>query len=156
VDPVQEGASYSRLRWRQLEQGELPEKVELEVPQPLAAEIYYDTCGRIDQSNRHRQATLKLESKFKVHNWSDRVTHSILGMAIVDTWLVYNQCTQTEEDPGAFYEHLALEMIENTMDLPAAAGRCRRSSPSSKRQNVDSSLTKKYSRKLWNPHWRCY
>jgi Transposase IS4 len=85
---LQEGASYNRLRWRQLEQGALPEKVELEVPQPQAAEIYYDTCGRIDQSNRHRQATLKLEHKFKVHDWSDRVNHSILGMAIVDTWLV--------------------------------------------------------------------
>jgi hypothetical protein len=82
---LQEGAAYSQLRWRQLEQGELPEKVELEVPQPQAAEIYYDTCGRVDQSNRHRQATLKLERKFKVHNWSDRVNHSILGMAIVDT-----------------------------------------------------------------------
>jgi hypothetical protein len=100
--------------------------VELEVPQPLAAEIYYDTCGQIDQSNRHRQATLKLERK--VHYWSDRVNHSIFGMAIVDTWLVYSQCTtQAEEDQGAFYEHLALEMIENTMDLPPAAGHLCRS-----------------------------
>jgi hypothetical protein len=118
--------------------------VELEVPQPQAAEIYYDTCGRINQSNRHRQATLKLEHKFKVHDWSDRVNHSILWMAIVDTWLVYSQCTQTEEDQGSFYEHLALEMIENTMDLPpgVTAGRRRRSSPSSsKRQSIDSSLT---------------
>jgi hypothetical protein len=67
--------------------------------------------GCIDQSNCHRQATLKLERKFKTHDWSDRVNHSIFGMSIVDTWLVYSQCTQTEEeDQGAFYEYLAAEM----------------------------------------------
>jgi hypothetical protein len=130
-----EGKAYSRTRWRQIEEGELPEKVELEVPQPLAAEIYYDTCGCIDQSNRHRQAILKLERKFKTHNWSDRVNHSIFGMSIVDTWLVYSQCTQTEEDQGAFYEYLAGEMIDNSFDVIGT--RKRQHHPAS----VDSSLT---------------
>jgi hypothetical protein len=87
-----------------LEQGELPEKVALQVPQPLAAEIYYDTCGRIDQSNRHRQATLNLERKFKTHEWSDCVIHSIFGMAVVNTWLVYSQCTQTQEQQSKVYQ----------------------------------------------------
>jgi hypothetical protein len=115
-----EGKSYSRTRWRQLEQGELPEEVDLEVPQPLAAEIYYDTCGQIDQSNQDQQVTLKLERKFKTHDWIDRVNHSIFGMSIVNTWLVYSQCTQeTEEDQGAFYEYLAAEMIDDTFDVGA-------------------------------------
>jgi hypothetical protein len=118
----QEGSHYSHTGWRQLEQGELPEKVELEVPQPLVAEIYYDTCGRMDQGNHLCQATLKLERKFRTHNWSDRVNHSIFGMSIVDTWLVYIKCTQTEEDQGAFYEYLAGEMIENTFDMGVVGG----------------------------------
>jgi hypothetical protein len=49
------GRPYSRTRWRQVDPtpNALPEKVELTVPQPLAAEIYYNTCGKVDQHNRH-------------------------------------------------------------------------------------------------------
>jgi hypothetical protein len=118
----------------------LPEKVDLEVPQPLAAEIYYaETCGRIDQSNRHRQATLQLERTFKTHDWSDQVNHSIFGMGVVDTWLVYSQCTQTEEPQTDFYEDLALEMLQNTYDNKSATTRQR--SGQGARQSIDSSLT---------------
>jgi hypothetical protein len=57
---LQEGAFYNRLRWRKLEQGVLIETVELEVPQPLASEIYNETCARINQSN------LTLTSHFEI------------------------------------------------------------------------------------------
>ncbi len=46
-----EGAPYVRHRWRQVDQ-ELnaePERVELVVTQPKAAEIYYSVCGKVDQ-----------------------------------------------------------------------------------------------------------
>jgi Transposase IS4 len=131
---LKDGAAYSRTRWRQVEDGVLPETVDQEVPQPLAAEIYNDTCGRIDQSNRHCHATLKLERKFTAHNWSDRVNHSIFGMGVVDTGLVYSQCTHTEEQQSEFYEDLALELINNTFDQ-------RPGGSSGTRRSFDSSLT---------------
>jgi hypothetical protein len=56
-------------------------------------------------------------------------------MSIVDTWLVYSECTQTEEDQGAFYEYLAAEMIDNTFDVGAVGTRMARSSA---RQSVGS------------------
>jgi hypothetical protein len=45
-----DGESFSRVRWRQLEDG--PERVELVVPQPQAAEVYYTACAQIDRHNR--------------------------------------------------------------------------------------------------------
>ena len=73
-----------------------PENVELTIPQQKAAQIYYDVCGNIDQNNRCRQATLKLELKLHTHDWSKIVNLSILAMTMVYAWLVYKQqCTQT-------------------------------------------------------------
>jgi hypothetical protein len=44
-----DGESFSRVRWRQLEDG--PERVELVVPQPHVAEVYYTACAQIDRYN---------------------------------------------------------------------------------------------------------
>ena len=69
-----DGNSYSRWRWRQpevsLEDMGLPNNQDavrqhLIVPQPKVCEIYYNTCGSIDQHNRHRQDTLQMEKKCK-------------------------------------------------------------------------------------------
>ena len=59
------GIPYSRNRWRQVssELDALPENVELTIPQPKAMEVYYRTCGVIDQHNQHRQANLKTKKK---------------------------------------------------------------------------------------------
>jgi len=46
-----------------------PERVELEVPQPKASEIYYNTCFAIDQHNRHRQQNLNFEKKLQTKEW---------------------------------------------------------------------------------------
>ena len=72
---LKEGKEYSRDRWRQPEQDEdhlaQPNNQDavrqhLTVPQPEVCEIYYDTCGAIDQHNRHRQDTLQIEKKCKL------------------------------------------------------------------------------------------
>jgi hypothetical protein len=60
----------------------LPEKVTLSVPQPKEAELYYDTCGKIDQHNKDRQAMLGLEVKLKTQGLSKRV-----GLTIHCRWL---------------------------------------------------------------------
>ena len=96
---LQEVTPYKCKRWRKVneEENAEPENVKLTIPQPKAAQTYYDVCGKIDQHNRHRQATLKLELKIQTHDWSKRANISILAMTMVDSWLVYKQCTQTTE-----------------------------------------------------------
>lgn len=41
----------------------VPERVEVIVPHPKAAEIYYSACGMIDRHNCCRQDDLELERK---------------------------------------------------------------------------------------------
>ena len=43
----------------------------------------------IDRHNRCRQVDLRLETTYGTHDWSMRLNLSILGMIIVDSWLVY-------------------------------------------------------------------
>ena len=60
ASPLTDGVAYSCWRWRQpelsLEDMGLPNnqdavRQQLTVPQPKACEIYYNTCGAIDQHN---------------------------------------------------------------------------------------------------------
>ena len=69
---LNEGKEHTRDRWRQSEQDEDHRdetnnqeavRQHLIVSQPEVCEIYYDTCGAIDQHNRHRQDTLQIEKK---------------------------------------------------------------------------------------------
>jgi hypothetical protein len=124
---LQPGRVYTRHRWRQVsdELNAAPERVELEIPQPKAAEIYYDACGMIDRHNRCRQDDLMLERKLGTMDWSMRVNTSILGMCIVDAWYAYSQCTKprgstnnanTDEKQKDFYANLAEELIDNSYD----------------------------------------
>ena len=120
---LHEGAPYSRNRLRQVDQtpNAPPVHVDLNIPQPKAAEIYYSTCARIDQHNRTRQDDFELEKKLGTKVWHIRVNHSILGMADVDTYYVGKQCGWwDDETPREFYERLAEEMIDNTLDNRSA------------------------------------
>jgi hypothetical protein len=110
---LQAGKTYSRNRWRQEdeEQDAPPNRVELFVPQPQAAEVYYLTCGLIDQHNRSRQDTLMLERKFKTHDWAKRVNMSLFAMIVVDTYLVYSQFTESKDTQKEFYCDLAEEQL---------------------------------------------
>ena len=112
------GIPYSRNRWRQvlLELDALPENVELTIPQPKATEVYYRTCGVIDQHNRHREDNLKTEKKLETKKWDMRVNLTIFSMIVVDTWLVYSQATGSTELQSEFYVRLAEELIDNNID----------------------------------------
>ena len=79
VSTFKDDKPYNRVRWRQpelsIEDGAdidpsdqnntEAERQELTVPQPEACDIYYATCGVIDQHNRHRQDTQSLEKTYK-------------------------------------------------------------------------------------------
>ena len=112
------GVPYSRNRWRQvsLELDALPENVELTIPQPKATEVYYRTCGVIDQHNQHCQDNLKTEKKLETKKWDMRVNLTIFLMIVVDTWLVYSQVTGSTELQSEFYVRLAEELIDNNIE----------------------------------------
>ncbi len=122
---MQEGVPYSRIRWRQTDEENKdadPERVQLVVPQPVACEMYYEACGKIDQHNQMRQDDLQLEKKLVTHDWSMRVGLSLIGICIVDTWLAYKECTGTEERQKEFYSKLAEELIDNNYDGVGGSG----------------------------------
>ena len=112
------GIPYSRNRWCQvsLELDALPENMELTILQPKAMEVYYQTCGVIDQHNQHRQDNLKTEKKLETKKWDMRVNLTIFSMIVVDTWLVYSQATGSTELQSEFYVHLAEELIDNNIN----------------------------------------
>ena len=133
---LKDGKPYHRIRWRQPEPSTVDaadkdpneqndteaERQELTVPQPEACEIYYATCGVIDQHNRHRQDTLSLEKKLQTRSWDKRVTSSLFAMYCVDAWLMYKGCTTDKPDQSPklsqkeFYCQLAEELIDNNQE----------------------------------------
>ena len=52
---LQEGLPYIRHRWIQVDQtpNADAERVELSLPQPKAAEVYYGACAKTNGNNRH-------------------------------------------------------------------------------------------------------
>ena len=110
---LEAGMPHTRWRWRQAD----PTNVQLLIPQPKVTELYYSACGIIDRHNRARQDTLRLEAKLETHDWSWRVNMTIFGIIVVDTWLVYRQCTETQMCQKDFYTLLSEELIENTYDM---------------------------------------
>lgn len=142
-----EGEPYHRNRWRQIaeEPNAEPERVELTVPQPRAAEMYYRTCARIDQHNRDRQSTLGIERKLVTNDWSLRVNLSIFAMIVVDTWRVYSGLTfnyeigtNQGETQKEFYGRLAAELIDNRFDFVGRASG--RGASSSNNNNDDDDV----------------
>jgi len=112
------GLPSNRTRWCQVDETEdaKPERVEIKLPQPKAAAIYYSANGKIDQINQIWQDDLQLERKFVTKNWTMRFNMLILGMIIVDTLKVYYECMESEEIKDDFFTALAEELIDNNFD----------------------------------------
>ena len=102
---LEDGKEYWRIHWGQ---PGLPEedfgganneeavRQGLTMSHPKYSEIYYNTCASIDQHNRHRQDTLKIEREMQTKSWDKRVTTSIFGMYCVDvdvSWVYYRYTT---------------------------------------------------------------
>jgi Transposase IS4 len=119
------GTAISRYRWRQVAKvytNQDPTRLHIEIPQPTAAEMYYNICAKIDNHNRDRSDTLQLEQKFETNDWSMRVNFSIFAMIVVDTWKVYSKLSFNINEEGKrinkesqkqFYGRLAAELIDN-------------------------------------------
>lgn len=59
-----------------------------------------------------------MERKFCTHDWCMRVNISLLGICIVDAWLLYRGASGAAavRSQASFYEHLASGLIDNTFD----------------------------------------
>lgn len=57
-----------------------------------------------------------LENKLPTQEWSRRVNMTLFGMLVVDSWLLFTQCTESAETQKEFYTLLAEELIDNTYD----------------------------------------
>jgi len=111
-----DGAPIERLRWRT--GAKESERVPLTIRQPQVAEVHYQSCAQIDRHNRCQQDDLRLEHKCGTHDWSTRVNMSILGMCVVDSWILYAGARGPlgRETQAHFYEDLEADLIENRYD----------------------------------------
>jgi hypothetical protein len=55
--------------------------------------MYYAAFASIDRHNHSHQDALQLEQKIRTLNFDMQVKSTILGMMIVDTWLVFSKTT---------------------------------------------------------------
>jgi hypothetical protein len=125
------GQHYARTRWRQSDQTRNadPERVKLEIPQPLAAAVYYKACALIDRHNRSRQDDLMLETRLETKHWSVRVNLSLFGMCVIDAYCVAKGCRVFTETPAQFFEGLAEELVDNTYGSRMGTRQRRATSP---------------------------
>ena len=114
------GPHCIRKRWRQIDPtpNADPELVEVIVAQPAACNIYYSACSKIDMHNRIRQSSLALETKMKTTQWWRRVTMSIFGMCVVDSFLLAQWCQGARRwfTANEFIVALVDDLIENTFE----------------------------------------
>jgi hypothetical protein len=80
--------------------------------------MYYGSCQKIDQHNRFRQASLMMETKINTIHWHRRVNNTLLGMCVVDSYLLAVGCQggSKYDTAGEFFTQLAEELIENTYE----------------------------------------
>ena len=88
--------------------------------------MYYAACGKIDQHNRHRQASLMLETKLRTMNWHVRLNLTVFAMCVVDAYLLMQGTQGDSMEQRQFYELLAEQLIDNTYDVVGLRSRTKR------------------------------
>ena len=107
-DFMDKGRLYTRTQWRKDDPSPNadPDMVELTIPQPTTADIYYSACGQIDRHNRCRQESLDTEKKFGTKYWLKFFNLSVFVMNVVDVWLVYQGINRTADTQADLYNYL--------------------------------------------------
>jgi hypothetical protein len=118
-----------------------------EVKRTEVLKTYYEASGKIDEHNRHRQYTLRLEKVWNTRKWQTRILTSMLGTSAVDAYLIcsfleigeYQQEqeqatdgmeTQPQGKLAAFIGKLVSQLDPRTTEprndtpLPPAVGAC--------------------------------
>lgn len=114
-----EGTEISRLRYRQVDENPEadPDQVMINVNQPLCVESYYDGAGAVDQRNRLRAAELRVDKSLATKDWSRRVNFGIWGVAVCDSYALYQQVVHADlrfSSPHEYFCKLADQLIDNT------------------------------------------
>ena len=106
---MDKGGLYTRMRWRKYgpDPNSNPNMVDLTIPQPITAELYYSACGQIYSHNRCRQESLDIGNRLSTKDWLKRFNLYVFAMNVVDVWLGYQVITGTAENQANFYNYLA-------------------------------------------------
>jgi hypothetical protein len=115
---VGEGDLVERKRDRQDDKSHNapPNKVIIDVAQPLMIKKYHEGVGAIDGHNSIRTNVLGLDN-IATDDWSKRVNLAILGMIMVDAALFYSHIASEQFSTYCqFFGQLADELIDNTVD----------------------------------------
>lgn len=103
----------------------------MSVNKPQVAQDYSSCCAQAGRHNRYRQADLQLEHKLDTHDWSMRVNLSLLGMCVVESWMLYSGARGATAtlSQRQFYEDLAAQLIANSCDTTGLRARGASKSP---------------------------
>ena len=94
------GIPHIITRWLQVstvDPNSDPERVELEVPQPNAREVYYKKCAAVDKHNCYMKSSLMIKKKLGTKYWAMRINMSLVAVFVIDTWLAYKLAKLIEE-----------------------------------------------------------
>ena len=90
--------------------------MDLDLPQPVSADMYYATCSAVDWTIRRSCDDIKLENNFGTHSWDNHINMSIFGAFVVDTYSFATQSLTYEDTSRVFFFALYEEMINNNID----------------------------------------
>ena len=90
--------------------------VEMNIPHPITAEIYYSACGKIDRHNRCRQESIDIKFVLGNKYWPKRFNLSVFAINVVGVCLVYQCINRTVDTRADFYNYISEEIIDNTYD----------------------------------------
>jgi hypothetical protein len=134
-----EGEMIQRKRLRQLDKSGRapPDKVIIEVAQPMAIAKYYKGAGTIDRHNRLRADELRLDRNLGTKHWDKRFNLGVLGIICVDAYLFFQQVVSANNRTTScleFFGRLADELIDNQED-------CRVTRASAASQDIAATAT---------------
>lgn len=107
-----EGEPSIRVRYRRTEENPDGEQLKVPIKRTQMVEQYFDNCSAIDQANRGRQDTWRIERNVEVKQWDDRVWMSLLAIVGADSYRLY-KLQGKEESEVEFMSNLAREMSQN-------------------------------------------
>jgi hypothetical protein len=114
---------HERVRYRMKEDG-TTERFIKSTPIDLITQEYFKYANKIDVHNHRRQGEVELERVIHTHSWSLRLASTILGIVLVDAYMMYKYELESESReqqlPAVlmsfrdFQEKIALELSTNT------------------------------------------
>jgi Transposase IS4 len=126
------GPPCLRERWTQVDRDTPdaePEYLEIVVAQPYCSYLFHSAASKIDQHNKLRQASLRLETKMRTTLWHRRVNITLFGMTVIDSFDLAKGCQGNKwifPPSSAFFEALAEDLIDNTFEQRALRKRLAR------------------------------